>query len=213
MTTTPTLREIVAAVAQALPGGPWTVKQPHEGDHYFALARHDGLTLGVFGTTGKHGRTGTAPDRLEVRLNVPLRRGGYASLRDWGLGTYADPVRHPEATMRADKGPEALAREIARRVLTPAEPIHAQIVERMAADDGAANALARAVEALKASAPGLDVQLASDRSTASFLFYSSPDGFCLSGRLSGAGTAYLDHVSSFPADRLPAVLRAARGEG
>jgi hypothetical protein len=207
----PSLREIVDDIASHLPNGPWTVKQPHDGDHYFTLSRADGLTLGAFGQTGRHGRTGDAPERLEVRYSIPTRHnGGYCNLRDWGLGTYSEPLATPAATMATSKSPEALAREIARRVLTPSEPIHAQIKARQAQDADNANALVAAAEALRAAVPLLRVEVSDDKTSGSFHYYA--DGLSFNGRLSGSGTVYLDRVSSFPSERLAAVLAAIKGE-
>jgi hypothetical protein len=206
----PSLREIVDDIATHLPAGPWAVKQPHDGDHYFTLSRPDGLTLGVFGQTGRHGRTGDCPERLEVRLNLPTRRGGYCALRDWGVGTYSEPVAHPAATMATSKSPEALARDIARRVVTPSEPIFAQITAKQAEDAASADALTTAAEALRAAVPLLKVDVSDDKTSGSFHYYV--DGLSFNGRLSGGGTVYLDRVSSFPIERLPAVLAAIKGE-
>jgi hypothetical protein len=204
-------KELATAIAARLPGE-WTVTMPHDqANHYFRLTRADGLELGLFGQ-GEKGyiRTGSDPTRLEVSMNVPQRHGSYANLSGWGIGSYSEPVATPKANMAASKPIDALAKDIVRRVVEPAAPLHETIRAKMAADKAAADDLDAQAAALRKAFPAMTVETKDGSSSVSIYLNKSSEGLYITGRVSG-GSVSLDRVGSFPADRLEAVINAIMG--
>lgn len=206
-------KELATAIAARLPGE-WTVTMPHDqADHYFKLTRADGLELGLFGQDEKgYIRTESDPARIKVSMSVPPRHGGLVNLSGWGINGYSDPIAIPKANMAATKSPEAMAKDITRRVVEPATPLHEAIRAKMAADNAAANDLETQAAALRKAFPAMTVETKNGCSSASIYLNTrtSSEGVYITGRVSG-GSVSLDRVGSFPADRLEAVINAIMG--
>lgn len=147
------LRDRMAtAVLPHLPRGPWAW-EPGGASHYGMLRREpDRLGLSLSLDTWKR--------RARFRVQGPPRRMSYAcGLRDYGLIPYDQP--EPACTVALDRSGDAVARDVARKVLAIADPLWPAVLakveeeeEHMCARDRTAMALARLTNAEPSSRGG-----------------------------------------------------------
>lgn len=192
-TLTPANAALCADILSNLPGE-WTIT--NQGDSYARIRRPDGLELSL-------SFKNYPPKRVEARPAVPMRNGRWSNLRDWGLGTVGQPADEPTAGCSMDRGGAAIARDIARKVLAPYEPLYAGIQARQAEDRDNRAAIEREAAALQAMFPKLRVELAPNSYEASV---SGGAGLYLSARLYSNGSLCLDRMASLGADKARRVL-------
>lgn len=115
------LSALAAGIAAALPGQ-WSasnVQTYPRSDGEFDLTRADGLTLSA--VAGGYRNAG----RMTISHSRPrTAKGGYVDL--WGDTSKGEPsgqIATPSITVSLDKDAEAIARDIARRLLTDAERV------------------------------------------------------------------------------------------
>lgn len=132
------------ALVAALPGS-WSFEQ--RTDQSAKATRADGLSLSVYFNG----------EKVEVTPSVPSLNGGHRSLRDWGVIPYNASA--PSAGVSMARSPEACAKDVARKVVTPYESMFAAIVAKNAEIleyQGKAHVLAVEVAALLEQPRGLE---------------------------------------------------------
>lgn len=114
---------LMPQVAAAMPGE-WTITR--SSDWYAIMQRQsDGLEIG--GTFSAYKASG----KVEFRPSVPLdETGGGMSLKTWGVIPY--DAKPPSRSVSLERTPDAIAKDVTKHVLTPYEPLYAEIVKRKA---------------------------------------------------------------------------------
>lgn len=133
---TDTLRDLVTAIGLAL-GPAWRInpRDDEYNNHYAELHGLDGAVLGF------HVVSYPRPARLWIRGEYPRTK---CASGDYGPSEYRDPGKRPKISVNPTRPPDAIAKEIARRIL----PIY--LPELPAA-------YARKADAEAANATGLEV--------------------------------------------------------
>lgn len=115
------LRRLAPAIARAL-GPSWRATMRH--DHYAELSGPEGQGVGIFASYPH-----AAKGRAVVRGILPTRTRRGDSLSSNG-------IENPEVTVALSRGAEAIARDIARRVMPGYLVALAAMRERIASEDG-----------------------------------------------------------------------------
>jgi hypothetical protein len=118
----------VFKIVQALPGAPnWVINSNNP--QSARVSRPDGLELSFW----------FSGDRIEVRPAPPAGPNReYRDLRSWMVVGYNETA--PSCTVAHDRKPEAAARDIDRKVLTPYKAMYAAILARKAEETKGQNA-------------------------------------------------------------------------
>lgn len=115
----------------------------------------------------------------------------------------------PHASASIAKGLPAFAKDIKRRVVDPAAPVLDlwNTYERQQTE--ARETLARKIAALETACPAIEVR--PDADGLEVTLWGRGDSY-LRGRMTPDGSVHLDRVAAFPVERLPAALKALRGD-
>jgi len=122
--------------------------------------------------------------------------------------SYDKDHRTESATVNPDgRKIAALAADVLRRVILPSRPALALQRAYAAQQAKNRNGIVEQADALRRSAPGLSVRVVDGAQEASLYLNGSPADLYLSGTLSCNGKVRLRDLSSFPADKLPALIK------
>lgn len=124
------LKSLVLLVVEAL-GSPWKMSShdaKHESSYWVHIEGENSERLSFIFGTGTRGA-----DEAEDRITVS---GSYPRCAD---GDYLTPSSHPSISVRVDRGPAVMARDIQRRLLSDYRVVLAEVLARKAESDSFAD--------------------------------------------------------------------------
>jgi hypothetical protein len=186
------LQEITAAVAPLIGG---TVEIPpswsdDEGRH----VKVDGYYLGFRESKNNQiSIVAFVPPALSIKIGPH-----YGSLPEF-----------PSIKVSAGRSPEAIAKEIARRIKPEAAAALAAYEARANEQTNARAQVEKHAADLRAAVPGIDVRFSDDRATEAAI-YLNQSGRYVNGRLSSSGSIYIERISGITIGNAAVIFNALK---
>lgn len=114
-------------------------------------------------------------------------------------------------TAAADKAPATIAREIIRKIVEPAQPLLAEVREKLRQHDTARIAAEHFAACIALEVPGIDIVPPRSANETSHEVRIHGDGLYMTGSMNHDGSLYIGRVGSIPQERVIPVLKALAG--